>query len=237
MAADTHGYTDFAFGQAKKLHIDLCPHLKSMRDRKIHLQNEMAPFEGLESICNNTIVMGNIRAHWDQLVRIAASIESGQVSANIALAKFGSAALGDPIYNAGVHFGRLCRSLFLCDYYLNDDFRHAIKNILSQGEAVHVLQREIHTGAHSNPRQEQEHMVALSLSLSLSLSLVTNMVMAWNTSRIQALLDENGMGTPEWMRIMKPARSAHVNFRGTMKFSVRAYASRLIAGGARSAVA
>ena len=43
-----------------------------------------------------------IEKHWDCLVHLAASVMSGHASAVAALARFGSAAQGDPIYDAGV---------------------------------------------------------------------------------------------------------------------------------------
>jgi TnpA family transposase len=104
-----------------------------------------------------------IRQHWDELVRIAASIETGHTTATIALARFGSAAAGDPVYRAGVALGRLLRSLYLCDYFTREAFRRTIHRILVHGEAVHQLQRAIYMGAFSKPRgQRHEELIALS---------------------------------------------------------------------------
>ena len=57
-----------------------------------------------------------IEKHWDSPVHLAASVMSGHASAVAALARFGSAAQGDPIYDAGVQLGRLLRTAFLADY-------------------------------------------------------------------------------------------------------------------------
>ncbi|MCA1538258.1 Tn3 family transposase, partial [Bradyrhizobium sp. NBAIM03] len=46
-----------------------------------------------------------IEKHWDSPVHLAASVMSGHASAVAALARFGSAAQGDPIYDAGVQLG------------------------------------------------------------------------------------------------------------------------------------
>ena len=45
-------------------------------------------------------------------MHLAASVMSGHASAVAALARFGSAAQGDPIYEAGVQLGRLLRTAF-----------------------------------------------------------------------------------------------------------------------------
>jgi TnpA family transposase len=39
------------------------------------------------------------------------------------LARYGSASSDNPIYRAGVHLGRLIRSIYLCDYFLSEDLR------------------------------------------------------------------------------------------------------------------
>ena len=83
---------------------------------------------------------------WEGLLRLSASVKHGWDSASSALDRFGSAAAGDPIYNAGDALGRLLRSLYLCDYLSNPVFRTEILDLLNQGEAVHSLQRAIHNG-------------------------------------------------------------------------------------------
>jgi hypothetical protein len=67
-----------------------------------------------------------IERGWDELLRLAASIRSGRVSATLALQRFGSAAQGDPLHRAAEHLGRLLRTVFLCDYIAIEDFRREI---------------------------------------------------------------------------------------------------------------
>ncbi len=59
-----------------------------------------------------------ILARWRSLPAArshTASVSSGHASAVTALARFGSAARGDPIYDAGVQLGKLLRTAFLAD--------------------------------------------------------------------------------------------------------------------------
>ena len=53
--------------------------------------------------------------------------------------RFGSAAHGDPAHRAVDQLGRLLRTLFLCDYFSNPEFRREIHTILNRGESVHQL--------------------------------------------------------------------------------------------------
>jgi hypothetical protein len=52
------------------------------------------------------------------------------------LARYGSAARGDPLYEALVQLGQLLRTVFLADYFLNDAFRRELLRVLNRGELV-----------------------------------------------------------------------------------------------------
>lgn len=230
LAVDTHGYTEFGMGQGALAKVALCPRIKDIKDRKIHCPSNIYVPAQLEEVCTREISMIAIRNYWDELVRIAGSVEKGQVSATIALARFGSAAQGDPVYRAGQSLGRLIRSIFLCDYFLNEQFRRVINRILAHGESIHNLQRAICTGSFSKPRgARDEDLIALSGSLTL----LTNICLSWTTSCIQSAMDEQGGSLPEWLKIVSPARTAHINFRGTFSFAIDQYADLLIARGPR----
>jgi hypothetical protein len=137
-------------------------------------------------VCEASVDIGLIETHWDSLVHLTASVMSGHASAVAALARFGSAAQGDPIYDAGVQLGRLLRSAFLADYFVKDSFRNELRRVLNRGEAVNALKRAIYTGRISPAQAKRvDEMQAVADALSL----LANIVMAWNTSQMQTVLD------------------------------------------------
>ena len=143
---DTHGYTDFAMALARLLGFDLCPRLKELKQRQLYVpRGTVIPAE-IAAVCEATVDTALIEKHWDTLVHLAASVMSGNASAVAALARFGSAARGDPIYEAGVQLGRLLRTAFLADYFVKDAFRNELRRVLNRGEAVNALKRAIYTG-------------------------------------------------------------------------------------------
>jgi hypothetical protein len=71
---------------------------------------------------------------WDPLLRIAASVKSGWVSATYIIDRFASASRGDVAADAGDALGKLLRTLYLCDYLGNPSFQTQILNVLNQGE-------------------------------------------------------------------------------------------------------
>ena len=140
-----------------------------------------------------------------------------------------SAAIGDPLHRTAEHLGRLLRTLFLCDYLAIPDFPRGINTLLNRGESVHQLQRAIYGGAVAQERgRRRQEMVAISGAHAL----LTNIVLAWNTNRIDAVvarLKGDGIGIEEdWLRRIGPAHFSHINFRGTFRFNVERYAAALV---------
>lgn len=98
----------------------------------------------VEAICSATVDLERIRSHWDETVHLVASVHSGHTSAVHVTARYGPASRGDPLYEAVAHLGRLLRTVFLCDYFLNDTFRRELLRVLNRGEAVNALKRGIY---------------------------------------------------------------------------------------------
>ncbi|WP_442873315.1 Tn3 family transposase [Cupriavidus sp. USMAA2-4] len=53
---------------------------------------------------------------------------AGFISTVRALMRFGAAAKGQPVYEAGVHLGRLFRTIFLIDASTNPLFHHEMQH-------------------------------------------------------------------------------------------------------------
>jgi TnpA family transposase len=228
LSVDTHGYTSVGMGVSKLLGFDLCPRLRNLAERKLYLPRGLYSPEGLEAIVAQEISLKAIRDGWDELLRLVASIDSGRVSATVALQRFGSAAQGDPVHRAADQLGKLLRTLFLCDYFSNTEFRRELHTLLNRGESVHQLQRAIYMGRVAPERgRRRDEMIAISGALTL----LTNLVIAWNTHRMQETIDrwrkKEQVIDDDWLRRMGPAHFAHVNFRGTLSFPLDRYAEVL----------
>jgi len=100
LAVDTHGYTDFAMSHARLLGFDLCPRLKELKQRHLFVPRGTKVPAEIAAVCEANVDVALIEKHWDSLVHLAASVMSGHASAVAALARFGSAAQGDPIWGS-----------------------------------------------------------------------------------------------------------------------------------------
>jgi TnpA family transposase len=234
LAVDTHGYTDFAMALARLLGFDLCPRLKELKQRRLYVPRAFPIPDELKPITLAHVDVELIEQHWGELVHLAASVSTGHASAVSALARFGSAARGDPIYEAGVQLGRLLRTVFLADYFVNTGFRRELLRVLNRGEAVNALKRAIYTGrvaGHQAKRDDEMQAVADALSL------LANIVMAWNTAQMQAVLDRwknrRQVFPAELIGRIAPTRVEGINLRGVFRFPIERFAEQLIPSSAQ----
>jgi TnpA family transposase len=226
LAVDTHGYTDFAMALARLLGFDLCPRLKELKQRRLYVPRGFEIPAAVKPIAIANVDVEAIEKHWDGLVHLAASVHSGHASAVHVLAQFGTAARGDPLYEAGVQLGRLLRTVFLCDYFVNNAFRRELLRVLNRGEAINALKRALYAGrviGYQAKREEEMHAVADALSL------LANIVMAWNTAQMQAVIDGWSEPVPaELMGRIAPNRIEGINLRGIFRFPVERFADQLL---------
>jgi TnpA family transposase len=230
LAVDTHGHTDVAMALARLLGFDLCPRLKALKDRHLFLPRGAVIPQRIRSICHANVDLAKILAHWDEIVHLVASVHGGHTSAVNALARFGSAARGNPLYEALVHLGRLLRTVFLADYFVNAVFRRELLRVLNRGEAVNALKRAIYAGrVASSQAKRHEEMQAVADALSL----LANIVMAWNTAKMQAVLDRwnarrSSAVPPELIGRIAPTRTEGINLRGVFRFPIEQHAGQLL---------
>jgi TnpA family transposase len=230
VAVDTHGFTAFAMGVAKALRFDLCPRLRGMGQRRLHVPRDIQVPDILEPVIVRDISMEPMRTGWDDFVRLVASVKAGTLSGILALERFGADSRADPIHKCGSALGRLFLTVFLCDFVSNEPFRRELLRILDRGEATHRLLRAVHYGNITATRgRRREELSAISGSLTL----LSNITMAWMTHHMQRVLDrwkrEDGRSVErDILRHIGPARFEGVNFRGKFDFPVNRYQERLL---------
>jgi hypothetical protein len=94
---------------------------------------------------------------------------------------------------------------------------------------VHQLQRAIYYGRLAVERGRRRDEIR---AISGSHALLTNIVIAWNTLKMQAVVDGWRKAKhpieDAWIRRMGPVHFGNVNFRGLISFGVERYADALL---------
>ena len=142
------------------------------------------------------------------------------------MARVGSAARSDPVYEAGVQLGRLLRTSFLADYFTNPLFRHELRRVLNRGEAVNAMKRSIYVGRIVPAQAKRpEEMQAVADALNL----LANIVMAWSTiqmhAALQAWANRRQFIASELTEKTAPTRLEGINLRGIFRVPIELHRS------------
>ena len=128
-----------------------------------------------------------------------------------------------------VPVGKLLRTVFQCDYFVNEAFRRELWRVLNRGEAVNALKRSIYVGRVSSyPAKQHGEMQAVADALSL----LANPVMTWNTMKVLSVLDQRNARRstavpPQLMGRIAPTRTEGINLRDVFSFPIEQYSALL----------
>ena len=89
-ATDTAGFTDQVFGLMHLLGFRFAPRIRDLPDKRPYVGGEATRYPTLAPLIGGRLNVKQIRAQWEELVRLAASIKQGTVTASLMLRKPGS---------------------------------------------------------------------------------------------------------------------------------------------------
>jgi hypothetical protein len=202
---------------SKLLGFGLCPRLRNLSERKLYLLRGLAAPEGLASVIAYDILLKAIRDGWINCCGSSPRSIRGESARSSHCS--GSAVLhrailwiGRPIISASCYVRFSCAIILAMRSFV----AKCIRCLAKVSRFTSSSARFTGQGCAGAPAAPCE-MIAISGSLTL----LTNLVLAWNTQRMQATVDAwRGKGQQvddDWLRRMGPAHFAHVNFRGTLR--------------------
>ena len=128
-----------------------------------------------------------ISEHWDDLLRVGASVKQGHVTAALVVGKLCSSARQQSSLAAAMkEYGAIRRTIHTARYLTDETMRRGILRQLNKGENLHQLRRTIaYAGAnglrHHTHEQKTEQMLCLTIA--------TNAVVTWTTEYYTRALD------------------------------------------------
>jgi TnpA family transposase len=87
---DTAGFTDHVFGLMQLLGFRFAPRIRDLKDKNLYVPGDIKAYPTLTSLIGGGINVKHIRTQWDEVLRLAASIKQGTVTASLMLRKLGS---------------------------------------------------------------------------------------------------------------------------------------------------
>jgi TnpA family transposase len=169
----------------------------------------------LAALIGGTINAKLIRTQWDDILRLATSIQQGTVTASLMLRKLGSYPRQNGLAVALRELGRIERSLFTLDWLQHVELRRRVQAGLSKGEARNALARAVFFNRLGELR---DRSFENQRSRASGLTLVTAAIVLWNTvyleRAIQAIRDHGQVVDDAWLHHLSPLGWEHINLTG-----------------------
>ena len=212
---DTAGFTDQVFALMHLLGFRFAPRIRDLADKRLYVHGDAKPYPTLAGLIGGSINVKHIRAHWDDILRLTASIQQGTVTASLMLRKLGSYPRQNGLAVALRELGRLERTLFALDWMQNVELRRRVQIGLNKGEARNALARAVflnRLGELRDRRFENQRYRASGLNV------VVTAIILWNTvylERAIQALRESGQDIDETLLPhLSPLGWEHINLTG-----------------------
>ena len=212
---DTAGFTDHVFALMHLLGFRFAPRIRDLKDTKLYVPKSGQDYPALNTMIGGTLNIRHVRAHWDEILRLAASIKQGTVTPSLMLRKLGSYPRQNGLAVALRELGRIERTLFILDWLQNVELRRRVHAGLNKGEARNALARAVFFNRLGEIRDrsfEQQRYRASGLNL------VTAAIVLWNTvylDRATQALRETGKPIHEGLlQYLSPLGWEHINLTG-----------------------
>jgi TnpA family transposase len=138
---DTAGFTDHVFALCHVLGTRFAPRIRDLPDKKLYTLEPPATYPALTAIIGGKSNVRVIEKNWDNMLRLACSIQSGVTTASLLIRKI--AAQHTSLSIALRELGRIERTLFILDYLEQPKLRLKILMGLNKGEARNALAKAV----------------------------------------------------------------------------------------------
>ena len=212
---DTAGFTDHVFGLMHLLGFRFAPRIRDLADKRLYIPGDAKPYPTLAGLIGGSINIKHVRAHWDEVLRLAASIRQGHVTASLMLRKLGSYPRQNGLAVALRELGRIERTLFALDWMQNVELRRRVQIGLNKGEAKNALARAVFLNRLGEIRDRSFENQRYRAS---GLNLVVAAIVLWNTvylERAVQSLRKSGIDIDETLlQHLSPLGWEHINLTG-----------------------
>lgn len=217
---DTGGYTTHVFALCAALGFRFAPRIRDVLDQRLFTigppEADYGPFTALLRGRINTRL---VRETWDDVLRVAASIRHGTVSAALLMRKLAAYPRQNRIARALNEIGQLEKTIFILEYLGDPALRKRVQRGLNRSEAVNSIARALFSGQRGELRdrlfQDQVHRASC-------LHLLIAAIGAWTTPYLATAVEKlraEGEDIPdEYLTHLSPLIWEQVNLLGQYTF-------------------
>jgi TnpA family transposase len=182
------------FALCAMLGFRFCPRLRDFPDRKLACIAPTTIYKDLQTLLGRRIRTDVIRGHWDEVIRLVASLKAGTVAPSAMLKKLAAYQRQNQLDLALQEIGRIERTLFMLDWLESPELRQRCHAGLNKSEQRHALAQVICTfkqGRIADRSQDAQQFRASGLNLVIAA------IVFWNSTYIaDAVAHLSGRGEP-----------------------------------------
>jgi TnpA family transposase len=183
---DTGGVSDHVFILCRMLGFYFCPRLRDFPDRRLaSIEPPTVYGDLMQPIFGRRIRTDVIREHWNEIVRLVASLQAGVVAPSVMLKKLAAYRRQNKLDLALQELGRIERTLFMLDWLESPDLRRGCHAGLNKSEQRHALAQVIctfHQGRIAERSAEAQQFRASGLNLVIAA------IVYWNATYLEDAL-------------------------------------------------
>ena len=184
---DTGGANDHIFALCALLGFRFCPRLRDFPDRRLATIELAATYPDIASLLAGQRVRTDvIRRHWDEIIRLVASLQAGHVAPSVMLRKLAAYERQNQVDLALQEIGRVERTMFMLDWLESPALRRRCQAGLNKSEQRHALTHAICTfrqGRIIDRNHEAQQFRASGLNLVIAA------IVYWNSTYMSDAVD------------------------------------------------
>jgi TnpA family transposase len=123
---DTHGYTEHVFALCSLLGFKFAPRIANLMEQRLFHIGTPDEYGAFNNLIKGGIATRAIEENWDEILRLAASIKSGTVSASLIMRKLAAYPRQNSLAKALAELGKIEKTLFVLEYLSNPPLRRRV---------------------------------------------------------------------------------------------------------------
>lgn len=211
---DTAGFTDHVFALCHLLGFRFAPRIRGLGDHRIFVSGVPGQWPALLPLIGGSVNTRLIEQRFAEVLRLAASIKTGTVTASLILRKLGAYPRQNGLARALREIGRLERTLFTLQWLQDPALRRRTNAGLNKGEARNALARAVYFHRLGEIRDRSYENQRYRAS---GLNLVVAAITLWNTvylERAVSALRDQGPVDDSLLQHLTPLGWDHINLTG-----------------------
>ena len=176
--ADTGGFTDHTFALTSLLGYQFVPRIRDLPSKRLFLFDPAAAPKNLRGMIGGKVRENLIRDHWEDILRIAVTMDTGAMQPSQIMRKLASYPRQNALAMALREVGRIERTLFVARWLTDTELQRRAQIGLNKGEAHHALKNALRIGRQGEIRDRSSRAQDDRLA---GLNLLAAIIIYWNT--------------------------------------------------------